>query len=364
MNAVAAQKHPRPFRVLVVDDAALVRRLLADGLNSHPRLEVIGAAPDPYAARDILVRERPDVITLDVEMPRMDGVTFLRHIMARMPTPVVMVSSLTGPGKKLTVEALEAGAIDVVMKPKGIVDGLPEMMVKLQEAVVAAAGARVRARAPSTAASPAPSRVSVAPSALAESSDKVIAIGSSTGGVEALARILPTLPAAAPGIVICQHMPAGFTKSFAERLDKLCAISVKEAEDGDRVQPGKALLAPGGDLHMKVRRFGGEYRVQLVEGDLVSGHRPSVDVLFSSVAAAAGANAAGAILTGMGSDGAKGMLEMRTAGARCFAQNEASCVIYGMPGAAVRLGAAESEMALEKIPKALMSSVVQRFSSF
>lgn len=363
MNAIAARKKPRRYRVLVVDDAALVRKLLAEGLGKHPQLEVIGTAPDPYAARDILVRERPDVITLDVEMPKMDGVTFLKHIMARMPTPVVMVSSLTGPGKKLTVEALEAGAIDVVLKPKGIVAGLPAMMENLQRAVVTAAGAKVRARGDrSTLAKP--SRVSVAPAALAESSDKVIAIGSSTGGVEALARILPTLPAAAPGVVICQHMPAGFTRSFAERLDRLCAISVKEAEDGDRVRPGLALLAPGGNMHMRVKRFGGEYRVKLSEGDLVSGHRPSVDVLFSSVAASVGGNAAAAILTGMGSDGAKGMLEMRSAGARCFAQDEATCVIYGMPGSAMKLGAAEAALPLEKIPNALMKSVVQRFSSF
>jgi len=363
MNALAARKNPRRYRVLVVDDAALVRKLLVEGLGNHPQLEVIGSAPDPYAARDILVKERPDVITLDVEMPKMDGVTFLKHIMARMPTPVVMVSSLTGPGKKLTVEALEAGAIDVVLKPKGIVDGLPAMMENLQRAVVTAAGAKVRSRN-ERASIAKPSRLSVAPSALAESSDKVIAIGSSTGGVEALARILPTLPAAAPGVVICQHMPAGFTQSFAKRLNSLCAISVKEAEDGDRVRPGVALVAPGGDRHMRVKRYGGEYRVKLSEGDLVSGHRPSIDVLFSSVAAAVGGNAAAAILTGMGSDGAKGMLEMRSAGAKCFAQNEATCVIYGMPGAAMKLGAAEAAIDLEKIPEALMKSVVQRFSSF
>lgn len=362
MTATARQRGKK-IRVLVVDDSALVRKLLCDGLARDPRIEVVGGAPDPYVAREMMVQLRPDVLTLDVEMPKMDGVTFLRHMMAHLPTPVVMVSSLTGRGKQITVDALAAGAVDVVCKPKGIVDGMPKMMKDLQDKVVTAARAKVVKRAPKPIT--AKNRpVNLGPAALAESSDKIIAIGSSTGGVEALARVIPSFPAAAPGVVVVQHMPAGFTASFAQRLDGLAAMEVREAKDGDRVRPGLVLIAPGGEQHARVIRAGGEYRIRLEEGDLVTGHRPSVDVMFSSVAAAAAGNATAALLTGMGKDGAQGLLEMKKAGAKTYAQDEASSVIWGMPGAAWKIGAAEKLVPLDRVVPALLSSVSQRFSSF
>lgn len=362
MSQATARARGKKVRVLVVDDSALVRKLLCEGLAKDPRIEVVGGAADPYAAREMMVKLRPDVLTLDVEMPKMDGVTFLRHMMAHLPTPVVMVSSLTGAGKQITVDALSAGAVDVVCKPKGIVDGLPKMMIDLQQKVVAASRARVKKRDPS--AEPTARAVKVAPAALAESSDKIIAIGSSTGGVEALARIIPCFPAASPGVVVVQHMPAGFTASFAKRLDGLGPMEVREAEDGDRVRPGLVLIAPGGERHLRVERAGGQYRVKLEAGPTVAGHCPSVDVMFGSVAQAAAANATAALLTGMGRDGAQGLLEMRKAGAKTFAQDEATSVIWGMPGAAWKVGAAEKLLPLDRVVPTLLASVVQRFSSF
>jgi two-component system chemotaxis response regulator CheB len=261
-------------KVLIVDDSALVRKILSDGLSEDPDIEVVGIARDPYEARDMLVLKRPDVITLDVEMPKMDGLTFLKKYMAVYPTPTVMVSSLTERGKKIALEALEAGAVDIVTKPKiGVADELPRMLAEIRAKVKMAA--RVDVSKFARQASTKPAKIAVSSYALDESTDKVIAIGASTGGTEALARILPAFPATSPGIVLVQHMPEGFTKTFAQRLDSLSQVKVKEAEDNDRVLPGLCLLAPGGARHMEVIRSGGQYRVKLREGQKVSGHRPS-----------------------------------------------------------------------------------------
>lgn len=372
------------IRVLVVDDSALARKLITNGLSRDPHIEVVGPASDAASAYDLLVRERPDVITLDVEMPRMDGVTFLKMYMTQYPTPTVMVSSLTERGKKITLDALEAGAVDIVVKPKlGVVDGLPKLMGDLCERVKHAARVDVRrvARPPplrlcsGQAADRRPSVPSVQSlasniqpfdlaqgrlpnSALHETTDRVIAIGASAGGVAALGRVIPAFPAACPGIVIVQHMPAGFTTSFAERLNNLSAMRVKEAEDGDRVRPGLVLLAPGGERHMQVHRSGGEYRVKLITAERVSGHCPSVDVLFRSVATGVGRNAAAALLTGMGDDGAAGLLEIRRAGGRTFAQDEQTSVVFGMPAAAWQKGAAEELVPLDDIPGRLLKALV------
>jgi two-component system chemotaxis response regulator CheB len=336
-------------RVLVVDDSSLVRTILRNGLSADPEIEVIATARDPYEARDILVRERPDVMTLDVEMPRMDGVTFLRKFMAVLPTPTVVLSSLTSRGTKLSVEALEAGAVDVLAKPSsGVAGGLDGMMKELRKRVKAAARVRVSARTSEVA--------HVNETALSESTDRVIALGASTGGVAALTRILPAFPRNAPGIVIVQHMPAGFTRDFADRLSGLCKMTVREAVDGDRVLLGQILVAPGGTRHLEVRRFGGEYRVKLEEGPPVSGHVPSVDRFFSSVAKYVGPNAVACLLTGMGEDGARGLLHVRAAGGRTFAQDEATCAVWGMPAAAAHLGAAEALVPLHEIPLAVLTA--------
>jgi two-component system chemotaxis response regulator CheB len=343
------------IRVLVVDDSALARKILVNGLSRDPNIEVIGTARDPYVARDILLKERPDVITLDVEMPRMDGVTFLKKYMPVIPTPTVMVSALTERDKRVTIEALEAGAVDVVLKPKiGVVDQFPTMMDDIRERVKAAAQVDVSRYArsrPKVRKPIAPISVS---EAMEETTDQVIAMGASAGGVAALARIIPAFPPAAPGIVIVQHMPAGFTTSFAERLNNLSPMQVKEAQTGDRVRRGLVLLAPGGERHMEVRRSGGEYRVRLIEGEKVSGHVPSVDVLFHSVARHAGRNAAAVILTGMGSDGADGLLAIRQAGGRTFSQDERTSVVFGMPRAAWEQGGAERRVPLDRVPAHLL----------
>jgi two-component system chemotaxis response regulator CheB len=348
----------KKIRVLVVDDSALARKILVDGLSKDPNIEVIGTARDPYVARHILVKERPDVITLDVEMPRMDGVTFLKKYMPVIPTPTVMVSALTEWGKRITIKALEAGAVDVVVKPKiGVVDEFPTMMDDLRERVKAAAKVDV-----SRYARPQPrARKPMAPvednGALHETTDRVIAMGASAGGVAALVRIIPAFPPAAPGIVIVHHMPAGFTTSFAERLNNLSAMQVKEAQHRDRVRPGLVLLAPGGERHMEVRHSGGQYRVLLTNGEKVSGHRPSVDVLFHSVARHVGRNAAAVILTGMGSDGAKGLLAIRQAGGQTLAQDERTSAVFGMPRAAWEKGGAEMRVPLDKVPIRLLKAL-------
>jgi two-component system chemotaxis response regulator CheB len=360
-NELAMNKTQRgkKIRVLVVDDSALARKILVNGLSRDPDIEVVGTARDPYVARDLLLKERPDVITLDVEMPRMDGVTFLKKYMAVIPTPTVMVSALTERGKRVTIQALEAGAVDVVLKPKiGVVDQFPTMMDDIRERVKAAARVDVsryaRSRRPKVRRPITP----IAPSeAMEETTDRVIAMGASAGGVAALTRVIPAFPPAAPGIVIVQHMPAGFTTSFAERLNNLSPMQVKEAQTSDRVRPGLVLLAPGGERHMEVRRSGGEYRVRLVEGEKVSGHVPSVDVLFHSVARNVGRNAAAVILTGMGSDGANGLLAIRQAGGRTFSQDERTSVVFGMPRAAWEKGGAERRVPLDKVPLRLLEAL-------
>lgn len=343
----------RKIRVLVVDDFALVRKILCTGLSKDPQIEVVGQAADPYRARDLMVELRPDAITLDVEMPRMDGVTFLKRFMPIMPIPTVVISSLTQAGKRITLEALEAGAVDVMAKPAvGITDGLPVMLDDICDRVKAAARVDVSHFTLTR------ERAAVEPVAavLGDTTDRVIAIGASTGGVPALAEILPAFPADAPGILLVQHMPGGFTATFAERLNAVCPMQVKEAEEGDRVLRGRILVAPGTYWHMSLVRSGGEYRVELREGPPVNFSRPSVDVLFKSVAKHAGRNAAAALLTGMGRDGAAGLLAIRKAGGRTFAQDEATSVVFGMPRAAQELNAAEQMLSLGRMPSALVAA--------
>ncbi len=336
------------IRVLVVDDSSLVRSVLKRGLEADGSIEVVASARDPYEARDLLVQLKPDVMTLDVEMPRMDGVTFLRKFMAVLPTPTLVLSSLTTNGSTLALQALEAGAVDVITKPSSnVASGVEGMMGELVAKVKAAASSRVSRRQRDVEA--------VAPNtALDKSTDLVIGLGASTGGVAALGRILPAFPAWTPGIVIVQHMPRGFTRQFAERLDGLCQMRVSEATDGDRVLRGHILVAPGGEQHLEVRRFGGEYRVKMVSGPPVSGHAPSVDVFFDSLAQYVGRNAAACLMTGMGADGAEGLLHLRQAGARTFAQDKESCAVWGMPAAASERGAAEQLVSLEKLPSVLL----------
>lgn len=342
----------KKIRVLVVDDSAMIRNILADGLQRDPTIEVVGKAADPYMARDKIVELKPDVITLDVEMPRMDGLEFLKKLMAQYPLPVVMVSALTERGKRITLEALEAGAVDFVTKPKAdVARGLDEMMIELRTKVKLAASANVShfkvARSETL-------RTLSAPKALAETTDKIIVIGASAGGTEAIKEVITRLPSVSPGVVIVQHMPEGFTKLFAERLNNLSQVFVKEAADGDRVMPGVVLVAPG-SYQMSVIRSGGFYRVKCEKGEKVCGHCPSVEVLMRSAAACAGANAVGVMLTGMGSDGAGGMKAMRDAGARTIAQSEESCVVFGMPKSAINAGGVEFVVSLNDIPGKILS---------
>lgn len=336
------------IKVLIVDDSSLVRSILTRGLQMDPGIEVVGAAGDPYQAREMILAERPHVLTLDVEMPRMDGLAFLRKLMPQYPLPVVMVSSLTQRGSQITLDALAHGAIDFVAKPTSdIQSGLNGMMEELREKVKIAASVDVSHWKNKT---PVTSRVQEARiSSLAKTTDKVIAIGASTGGTEALRKLISAMPANSPGIIIVQHMPAGFTRMFAERLDSIARVSVKEAESGDRVMTGHVLVAPG-NFHMQLMRSGGEYRVVCRDGALVNGHRPSVDVLFRSVAKHAGKNAVGVMLTGMGADGADAMVKMRDAGARTVAQDEATSVVFGMPKEAFQRGGAEILKPLDSIP--------------
>ena len=324
-----------------------------------PCIEVVGTAGDPYVARDKIVKLQPDVLTLDVEMPRMDGVDFLRRLMPQYPLPVVMVSSLTQKGKQTTLDSLEAGAVDFVSKPTSdIARGLKDMLLELRTKVKQAASANVSHW--KTARSAVPSQLkTLGKRALAESTDKVIAIGASTGGTEAIRKIITQFPATMPGVVIVQHMPAGFTRLFAERLNQLCAMEVKEAESGDRIMPGRVLIGPGG-FHMKVIRSGGLYQVRCEPGPPVKGHCPSVDVMMHSVAQHVGANAVGVMLTGMGSDGAEGMKAMRDAGARNLAQDEASCVVFGMPKVAYEMGGAHSLVSLDSMANRVVDLLSER----
>ncbi|MBI5558906.1 MAG: chemotaxis response regulator protein-glutamate methylesterase [Deltaproteobacteria bacterium] len=342
------------IRVLVVDDSAVVRKVFTEELSKQPDIEVVGSAPDPYVARDKIVHLRPDVITLDIEMPRMDGLTFLRKLMKYFPLPVIIVSSLTKKGGALALEAMEAGAVDVICKP-GEAYSVGDMGVQLADKIRGAAKVKM-ATLHRLVASQAEAAPLVWKRSLSESTHKVIAIGASTGGTEALKEVLINLPPTTPGIMIVQHMPPSFTTSFAQRLDTLCKISVKEAEDGDSVLPGHALVAPG-NYHMVMRRSGARYYVNIKSGPLVCHQRPAVDVLFNSVAAYGGANAIGVILTGMGKDGAQGMLKMHQAGAKTIAQDETSCVVFGMPREAIAAGGVDRVAPLEQIGQAILDMV-------
>jgi two-component system, chemotaxis family, protein-glutamate methylesterase/glutaminase len=339
----------KTIRVLVVDDSAVVRQLITQALDRHPGIEVVGTAPDPYVARDKILALQPDMLTLDIEMPRMDGLTFLKKLMQHQPLPVVIVSSLTQHGSEMALEALSCGAVGVLAKPS-VPHAVGEMADQLVEAVKAAAVARVRAGAQTV--SPAATKPLTA---LPATTDKLIAIGASTGGTRAIEDVLMKLPSTSPGIVIVQHMPEGFTKAFAERLNGICAIEVREAEDGDSVIRGRALIAPG-NHHMLLRRDGARYYVEVKDGPDVSRHRPSVDVLFRSVARYAGKNAVGVILTGMGADGARGLLEMRQSGAITIGQDEATCVVYGMPREAAKLGGVQHCMPLDEVAAGMLAA--------
>jgi len=354
----------RKIRVLIVDDSASVRQSLADILSSDPDIEVIGTASDPFAAARRMQDEIPDVITLDVEMPRMDGIAFLRRIMAQRPIPVVMCSSLTEEGSDTLMQALEAGAVDVIQKPRvDVAQFLHESKVRICDTVKAAARARIRRGPGRPADRPrGPEKkltadvilpAATAGQAMARTTETVVCIGASTGGTESLRVVLEALPANSPGIVIVQHMPEKFTAAFARRLDGLCDVEVKEAEDGDTVLRGRVLIAPG-DKHMLLQRSGARYHVAVKDGPLVSRHRPSVDVLFRSAARFAGANAVGIIMTGMGDDGAKGLSEMKQAGAFTIAQDEATSIVFGMPKEAIALGAAATVLPLEALSREIV----------
>jgi len=340
----------KKIRVLVVDDSAIVRKIFKQELSKYPDIEVVGTAPDPYVARDKIVRLKPDVITLDIEMPRMDGITFLRKLMKYYPIPTIVVSSLTKKNSEMALEALEAGAVDVLAKPGGAYS-VGDMSVQLAEKIRAAAKVKYLPTASETKERLAKAP-KIVPGTLKKTTHKVIAMGASTGGTEAVKVVLTQLPVTTPGVVIVQHMPPKFTESFAERLNSLCKIEVREAKDGDAVIPGVALIAPG-NYHMVLKRSGARYYVQIKDGPLVCYQRPSVDVLFYSVAKYAGRNAVGVIMTGMGKDGARGLLEMHKAGAKTIAQDEQSCVVFGMPKEAIKLGAVDVVVSLEDIPRTI-----------
>jgi two-component system chemotaxis response regulator CheB len=350
------------IKVLCVDDSALIRSLMTEIINGQPDMTVVATAPDPLVARELIKQHNPDVLTLDVEMPRMDGLDFLEKLMRLRPMPVVMVSSLTERGNEITLRALELGAVDFVTKPKvGIRDGMLDYSEKLADKVRAAARARVRQAAPVQHAAAA-GHVAGGQAAVPApnfnnpllSTEKLIIVGASTGGTEAIREVLVPLPPDAPAVLIAQHMPPGFTKSFAQRLNGLCRITVKEAEHGERVLPGHAYIAPG-HAHLLLARSGANYIAHLSDDPPVNRHRPSVDVLFRSAAQHAGKNAVGVILTGMGRDGAAGLLEMKKAGAYTLAQDEASCIVFGMPREAIALGAADEIASLPEMSRRVMA---------
>jgi two-component system chemotaxis response regulator CheB len=357
------------IKVMIVDDSAVVRQVLSGLLNAAPGITVTHAVANPLLAIERMKVQWPDVIVLDVEMPKMDGITFLRKLMTEHPTPVVICSTLTEKGAQTSVEALTAGAVAIITKPRlDLKQFLHDSADELISAVRAAAGAHVNKLAPraaSAAAPPPPVTVKLNADAILPPTDarpmtatteRVVAIGTSTGGTQALEEVLTSLPRVSPGIVVVQHMPEKFTAAFAARLDSVCEVRVKEAENNDRVLQGQVLIAPGGK-HMLLRRTGAQYFVEVVDGPLVNRHRPSVDVLFRSAARAAGANALGVIMTGMGDDGAAGMLEMHKAGARTVAQDEASCVVYGMPKEAVKRGGVEKSVPLNAIYREILQQL-------
>ena len=342
----------KKIRVLIVDDSAIVRKIFSEELSKFPDIEIVGAAPDPFVARDKIVRLKPDVITLDIEMPRMDGLTFLKKLMKHYPLPVVIVSSLTQKGGEMTLEAMDIGAVEVIGKPGGSYT-VGNMSAQLADKIRAAS--RVRMTKESLKEVSAHSK-SGSMKALARTSNKVVAIGASTGGTEALKNVLSKMPPNSPGIIVVQHMPANFTTAFAERLNGLCQITVKEARNNDSVNTGGALLAPG-NFHMILRRSGSRYYVEVKDGPMVHHQRPAVDVLFKSTAKYAGANSIGAILTGMGSDGAQGLLEMKQAGAKTIAQDEKSCVVFGMPKEAIKLGGVDKVVPLGRVAEEIVKMV-------
>ena len=350
----------KKIRVVVVDDSALVRSLLAEIINRQRDMECVGAANDPLVAREMIRELNPDVITLDVEMPRMDGIDFLGRLMRLRPMPVLMISTLTERGAEVTMRALELGAVDFVAKPRiGLAEGIKELSDQIVEKIRVAASAHIR-RAPTAAAPSGAVATSGAPAATVPkllgrlSTEKLICIGSSTGGTEAVKEVLTRMPADSPGIVITQHMPPGFTTSFATRLNGLCQITVKEAVNGERILPGHAYIAPGG-RHLRVDRSGANYVAVVEDGEPVNRHKPSVEVLFHSCAQVVGPNAFGIMLTGMGNDGAKAMREMKDAGSYNYVQDEASCVVFGMPREAIAHGAADEVLPLTAIAPALLA---------
>lgn len=346
----------KKIKVLIVDDSAVVRKILSAGLSKDHEIEVVGTAADPFIARDKIINLKPDVITLDVEMPQMDGISFLQRLMTYYPLPVIMVSSLTQAGCETTLKALEVGALDFVAKPSlDVSHTLDEIVTELAEKIKESANVKVRKKEYfKNTVSKNTTRQTATNHALINSTHKIIAIGASTGGTEALKEVLVQMPPNAPGILIVQHMPQLFTKSFADRLNSLCSLEVREAKDGDSIIPGLALIAPG-NYHMELRRNGARYYVTTNQEPPVRRHRPSVEVLFESVFKYAGANAVGVIMTGMGDDGANGLLKMKGAGAKTVAQDEASCVVFGMPKEAIKLGAVDTVVPLNKISPTILS---------
>lgn len=337
------------IKVLVVDDSALIRQILSEIIKSEPDMTLVGAAPDAFVAKKLVLEKSPDVITLDIEMPKVDGLRFLEVLMNARPTPVVMISTLTEKGAEATLRSMELGAIDFVAKPKvGVAQGMAEYHELIVDKIRTAARSKVKKASPA--------KVSSVNKVSYSGTEKLIAIGASTGGTEAIKEVLRTFPANAPATVITQHMPAGFTSTYARRLDSVCQMQVKEAKGGERLLPGQAYLAPG-DKHMEIERSGADYRIRLTDGPRVSGHKPSVDVLFNSLCKSAGNNAIGVLLTGMGSDGAIGLHELFNAGCETFCQDEASCIVFGMPKVAIEKGAASHILSLDDMGKAVMQTV-------
>ncbi len=340
------------IKVLVVDDSAIVRKVFSEELSKEKDIEIVGTAPDPYVARDKIVHLKPDVVTLDIEMPRMDGLTFLKKIMRFAPMPVIIVSSLSTEGSKIALEALSCGALEVISKPTAAYS-VGDLSIQLADKIRAVAKIKVSAPKQTSGLSP-PVKAKLGSSALIETTNKIIAIGASTGGTEALKEVIIRMPRNSPGILVVQHMPAKFTTSFAERLDSLCEMKVKEAANGDTVVNGQVLIAPG-NYHMLLKRSGARYYVAVKTGPMVHHQRPAADVLFKSVAKFAGANALGIILTGMGSDGAAGMMAMKEAGAKNIAQDEKSCVVFGMPKEAIKAGAVDKVVPLTNVAQTALN---------
>lgn len=355
-----------PVKVLIVDDSAVVRQVLSKVLSSDPDIEVIGTAADPYLAAEKIRKQVPDVITLDVEMPRMDGLTFLQKIMSQHPIPVVICSTLTTKGAEATLKAVQYGAVEVINKPQlGTKNFLEDSQVFICDAIKAAAQARIKPISASSLREVSPKHTADAvlsrsrPSGVLKTTEQVVVVGASTGGTEALRLFLQALPLDAPGVVAVQHMPEHFTAAFAKRLDGICGVSVKEAENGDTVIPGRALIAPG-NRHILLKRSGARYYVEIKDGPLVCRHRPSVDVLFRSASRYAGQNAIGVIMTGMGDDGARGMLELKEAGAVNLAQDEDTCVVFGMPKEAIKIGAVDKVLPLGKLAPAVLNACIAK----